>query len=146
MANQALITPPKWLEVAEGELGVAEVPGEDNNLRVLEYHKTTALKATQDSVAWCSSFVNFCLLKAGIQGTHSAAARSWLSWGKELKEPKFGCIVVLKRGNSPSQGHVGFYVGSTTPETIRVLSGNQSDKVSIQNFKKSDVLGYRWAA
>ena len=29
-------------------------------------------------------------------------------------------------------------------ETIRVLGGNQGDKVSIENFPKSQVLGYRW--
>ncbi len=134
---------PPWLEIAEGEIGVSEIKGSGSNQRIIEYHKHTALKATADEVPWCSSFVNFCVLKSGNNGTWNAAARSWLSWGVSLKVPAFGCIAVLSRGSS-WQGHVGFWIGDPDDKTIRILGGNQGDKVSIENFPKSKVLGYRW--
>jgi uncharacterized protein (TIGR02594 family) len=134
---------PKWLEVAIKEIGVLEVPGPGDNPRVLEYHQTTTLKATDDSVAWCSSFVNWCMKQAGIEGTKSAAARSWLTWGEKLDSPRNGCVVVLRRGNSPTNGHVAFYVGDGT-SNIRLLGGNQGDQVKVSAFPKTMVLSYRW--
>jgi uncharacterized protein (TIGR02594 family) len=134
---------PKWLEIAMREIGVQEVPGPGDNPRVLEYHQTTTLKATDDAVAWCSSFVNWCMKQAGIQGSGSAAARSWLTWGKKLDGPRNGCIAVLKRGNNPNNGHVAFYVGETN-STISLLGGNQGDQVKVSAFPKTMVLSYRW--
>jgi uncharacterized protein (TIGR02594 family) len=141
-----IITPciPPWLQVAEGELGVSEVPGSGDNPRILEYHKYTALKATSDEVPWCSSFINFCVMKSGLEGTHSAAARSWLGWGVSLSVPAFGCVAVLKRGSLAWQAHVVLWIGEPDSKTIRGIGGNQGDKVSIENFSKSKVLGYRW--
>jgi hypothetical protein len=71
-------------------------------------------------------------------------ARSWLTWGKPLEKPIPGCVVVLKRGNNPHQGHVGLYVQPGKDGTIYVLGGNQGDAVTIAKFRKSSVLGYRW--
>ena len=142
MASEAFVI-PKWLEVAEKELGQHEVAGPESNPRIIEYHKSTTLKATSDEVPWCSSFVNWTMQESGFKGTRSAAARSWVSWGKELKKPEFGCVIVLKRGDSPSSGHVGFWVGEG-PDHVKVLGGNQGDQVSIANFNKSNVIAYRW--
>ena len=134
---------PKWLEAAQQEIGVEEVPGPGDNPRVIEYHKTTTLRATDDSVPWCSSFVNWCMKQAGIQGSGSAAARSWLNWGRKLDTPRNGCVVVLRRGNNPNNGHVAFYVGDGT-SNIRLLGGNQGDQVKVSAFPKTMVLSYRW--
>ena len=62
---------PLWLEIAEREMetGVEEGPQEEDNPRILEYHSTTTLHADEDSVPWCSSFVNWCMTEAGYQGT-----------------------------------------------------------------------------
>lgn len=135
---------PKWFTVARGEIGQKEVAGSGDNPRVVEYHATTTLKATEDSVSWCSSFVNWCFKQAGIKGTNNAAARSWLNWGTELKEPKQGCVVIYWRVAPDSwQGHVGF-VDRVEAGKIYTLGGNQGDAVSIKSFPKSQVLGYRW--
>lgn len=130
-------------EIAKGEIGTHEVKGGENP-RILEYHDCTTLNACEDEVPWCSAFANWCHKQAGIEGTHSAAARSWLKWGKALEMPVEGCIVILKRGNDPNSGHVGFYVKSEG-EAIIVLGGNQSDQVKESRFAKKDVLGYREA-
>ena len=134
---------PRWLDIAERELAVSEIPGEDHNPRILEYHATTTLAAAQDEVPWCSSFVNWVLQKAGIPGTRSAAARSWLAWGRTIDEARSGCVTVLSRGDNPKAGHVGFYVGDQGPHVL-ILGGNQQNAVSVASFPEKRVLGYRW--
>lgn len=136
-----IATEPLWLSIARTELGVAEIPGADHNERILEYHATTTLRATTDETPWCSSFACWVMERAGYQSTRSAAARSWLQWGRKLDAPTEGCIVVLKRGAPPS-GHVGFFVGEDA-NRVRLLGGNQGNRVSEAWFPRADVLGYR---
>jgi uncharacterized protein (TIGR02594 family) len=81
--------------------------------------------------------------QAGIVGTGSAAARSWLNWGKTLDSPRNGCVAVLRRGNNPNNGHVAFYVGDGN-SNIRLLGGNQGDQVKVSAFPKTMLLSYRW--
>ena len=140
------MTTPLWMRIAEAELAasVREVPGPDSNPRIVEYHSATSFKATDDRVPWCSSFVNWCLREAGIPGTRSAAARSWLTWGDPLETPEYGCIAVLARGTNPAQGHVGFYTDTKPDGHILVLGGNQADAVSIAAYAPARVLAYRW--
>lgn len=130
------------LEIARAELGTKEIPGAGHNPRILEYHQTTQLQALRDEVPWCSAFVNWCLAQAGIEGTGSPMARSFLGWGAPLDHPLPGCVVVLKRGRAPF-GHVAFFVRWVKPGLIEVLGGNQSDEVRLSVYRDSDVLGYR---
>jgi uncharacterized protein (TIGR02594 family) len=132
-----------WMPIALAEVGIKEFPGAGDNPRIVEYLRSTNLAAShasQDETHWCSGFVNWCVERAGMEGTDSAWARSWLNWGKKLATPKRGCITVFKRG--ADSGHVAFYIGETATK-IKVLGGNQSDAVSISEYKKSDFLGYR---
>lgn len=140
-----LVMIPRWYEIALGEIGQKEQPGSLHNQRIIEYHATTTLKATDDETPWCASFVNWCLYHAGSIGTRKANARSFLEWGSPLQEPKRGCIVVFSRGASQTAGHVAFY-DSDHGDLVRVLGGNQGDKVSYASYPKSSVLGYRWPA
>jgi uncharacterized protein (TIGR02594 family) len=157
--SPAPVTPPagsgpKWYAVAKNEIGVHEnaLPGQ-HNARIVEYHQTTTLKATDDETPWCSSFVNWCMKQAGITGSNSAAAKSWLNWGTTLTDPQEGAVVVIKKktaGSDQSTGsssgfHVAFFVSKTTT-SIRLLGGNQSDQVKYSNFGLSgyEVKGYRW--
>lgn len=138
---------PEWMAIAEQELafGVREIPGPHTNSRIRSYHQATTYMATSDEVPWCSSFANWCLRAAGVPGTKSAAARSWLTWGTALDEPRYGAIVVLARGTNPAQGHVGFYVGQREEDvTVQLLGGNQHDAVSIASYPADRVLGIRW--
>lgn len=139
------ISEPEWMKYARQELGVAERPGAEHNARIIEYHSKTGLAAGTDEVAWCSSFVNWCMAKAGIQGTGSAAARSWANWGLPLTEPRPGCIVVFRRNdpNNPNAGHVAFFMRQRAP-LIDVLGGNQSNSVRVSGYPLADVITYRW--
>lgn len=136
-----------WHQIAMEELayGVAEVPGNNHNPRILEYHATCSLKATNDETAWCSSFVNWCVIQAGLEGTNDAAARSWLGWsgGSKIKSPRTGAIAVLRRGSQPWQGHVGFFIDMSDGH-VSLLGGNQSDSVSVAPFPKEKVLAFVW--
>lgn len=132
-----------WLDIAMGELGIHEkVNGE--NKRILEYNQYTDLKAKEDEIPWCSSFVNFCMAKSFQKRTNSAAARSWLDWGIKCGF-KRGAVVIFSRGNDPSLGHVAFCLRDMG-DSIEVIGGNQSDSVSITSFSENHVIGYRWPA
>lgn len=133
-----------WFDVALKELGVAEIAGPGDNPRIVEYLRSTSLggdMASNDETPWCSAFVNFCVEKAGFAGTDSASARSWLNWGRQADAPVAGCIAVFTRGAPPS-GHVAFYV-SETADQIKVLGGNQGNKVCYGHYPKSRLLSYR---
>tara|TARA_R110000868_G_scaffold75179_3_gene217154 strand:- start:181 stop:618 length:438 start_codon:yes stop_codon:yes gene_type:complete len=128
--------------IAMGELGQQEIKGEVHNPRIIEYHKMTTLAAKNDETNWCSAFVCWCLEQAGIRSTRMANARSYLNWGNEVATPYEGCIVVLKRGKEPWQGHVGFFI-SIVDDEVLVLGGNQGDRVSVHSFHKSRILAFR---
>ena len=83
------------------------------------------------------------MAQAGLRGTGSALARSWLDWGTAVDRPKRGTVTVFRRAGGPTLGHVGFFWQSSG-DRILVLGGNQSDQVSIKGYPKVDLLGYRW--
>ena len=111
---------PAWLKVALAECGIHERT-KLGSQRIIQYHQATTLHAKSDQVAWCSSFVNWCLQQVGIIGTRSAAAASWANWETGLATPKLGCIVQLHHGvkgytsatGTSSGNHVPFSSGRT---------------------------------
>lgn len=135
---------PQWLRIARSELGVKEFGGAADNPRIVEYHRSTTLPAplrSHDETHWCSSFVNWCMERAGYEGTNSAWAQSWATWGVSLSTPRPGCIALFTR---PGGGHVAFYL-ETVGNTIKILGGNQDDAVTIMQPSKDLVLlCYRW--
>lgn len=133
---------PSWVDVALQELqaGVKEVPGPGDNPRVIEYHQSCTLKATDDDVPWCSAFVNWVMQQVGYKGTKSAAAISWKDWGKELDEGRLGCIVVMTRTGG---NHVAFYLDEDK-SGVYILGGNQGDKVSIMKASWDVITNFRF--
>lgn len=126
-----------WLRIAYGEIGVTEVRGAHHNERILDYH-ATAGRARTDEIPWCASFVNWCLLQAGITGTGSAWSLSFLNWanGQTITEPVHGCIAVIDNGNH--HGHVGFVVGTAESNSTHyvLLGGNQSNSVRLSHERR----------
>jgi len=140
-------------DIAMKELGTAEIFGDSHrnggdNVRIVEYHAATSLRAQSDEVPWCASFVNWCLKKASLSGTNSARARSFLTWGVtvSLEKAERGDIVVLSRndargshrngGTNAQFGHVGFFAGQEG-KSVLILGCNQSNKVSISPYPTS---------
>lgn len=139
-----------WMEYARKEIDQTEIPGKKHNPKIIAYHATTTLRASADETPWCSSFVNWALVQANVKGTNSAAAISWMQWGKASGALN-GAITVIynsKAANSSlsaSGNHVGFLV-QETPTHYVLLGGNQSDSVKVSYFPKSSWIlrGYRW--
>jgi len=102
-------------------------------------------------IEWCAAFTNSILNEAGYAGSESVSnvplmARSFLTWGTRVKEPKIGDVVIFSRGDDGWQGHVGFYVKNVTKngkEYYLMLGGNQGDEVSFLEYPVSKVLGIR---
>lgn len=146
---------PRWLDIARGELGVHEIRGSRNEPRVVEYHQATTLRAQDDETSWCSAFVNWTMQQAGVQGTHSAAARSWLHWGQavpmDAAHVKPGDVIVFPRGNNPNQGHVAIVSQVLPNGRVEVVGGNQSvrgqdyDGVTLSIRQLSSAIGVRRA-
>jgi uncharacterized protein (TIGR02594 family) len=138
------LTNAPWLALARAECGVRACGPGECNPRITQYHAGTNIAGYDDKVSWCSSFVHWSLAQAGIAGTASALARSWLTWGEPLAHPLEGCITVLWREDPASwKGHVGFFQ-RLEGDTIVLLGGNQLGEVRLHAYPLSTVLAYRW--
>jgi uncharacterized protein (TIGR02594 family) len=144
-AAQALHTAPgkipQWMLVAAQELGVSEIYGPRDNPRISLYHASTTLGSKPDEVAWCSSFVNWCVQQAGIKGTRSAAARSWDTWG-HATDVNYGAVATVPRTGGSGR-HV-FFIAGYTKTHVFGLGGNQGDKVSVVPYRISSLTAIRW--
>lgn len=122
-----------------------------------EYQHRTVLReyvgVDPKRTEWCAAFVNAVLNESGIPGSESVSnvplmARSFLTWGETIQDPKAGDLVVFPRGKVGWQGHVGFYVGSiyrNNVEYYRILGGNQNNSVNIEIYPASKALSIRRA-
>jgi uncharacterized protein (TIGR02594 family) len=135
--------------LAKSEVGVKEIPGSQHNERIVEYGEYVDLIIRDDETAWCATFVGFVLYSAGLEGTRSAAARSYMQWGEETKDPQPGDLAVFWRvARNAWQGHVGFVVEVDKKNNrVLVLSGNQDNMVNEKwypmNGRTLGLLGYR---
>ena len=139
----------KLLEIALSQYGQKEIEGNEDNRTILQYAAESGHSwVSHDETPWCSIFLDWCAMKAGVERTHAANAISWLKVGKVTTDPKTGNIVVLKRGNDPKAGHVGIFIAKEFTANqkptgyIYILGGNQSNQVKISTFNESDVLAY----
>lgn len=118
-----------WMPFAIGEIGVTE---EKNPDRVKEYHKVGGGLNAAETVAWCSSFIGWCLKQAGITGTRSAMARSYVNYGTTKSSPyPYGSIAILLGTRGPSSGHVVF-ISKDLGDRIEVIGGNQTTNDGVK--------------
>lgn len=128
-------------EVAASFIGFTEQEHKDVLASFIK--QTVGSDINPKTTAWCAAFMNAALGAVGKSGTNSFVARDFLNWGKAVSTPKRGDVVVFQRGTSKWKGHVGFYVGESANGNLLILGGNQDDQVSIKEFPKGKVLGYR---
>ena len=123
-------------------IGETEIVGAMNNPKIVQMANIYGI--SNDDVAWCSSFVAYCVKSSGLSiGNTTAMARSWLNWGKSTTTPKKGDICVLWRVSPDSiYGHVGI-VDSVGVGYVNLISGNDSNAVRLSSYDSSKVLGYR---
>ena len=138
---------PAWYKRGMDLRGLEEIPGPDHEDAILAMWDKIGLdQVDDDETAWCAAAQCYCLEETGYRSPRAPNARSFLQWGKELKHPKKGAIVVFWR-NSPKswQGHVGMVVRWDKTH-IWCLGGNQSNGYNISKYPHRKVLGYRWPA
>jgi uncharacterized protein (TIGR02594 family) len=139
-------------QIAERFVGTKEVAGEEHNEIIMAMLKMDSDWPGDDSVPWCSAFVNYIAWLCRLPRSKSLMARSWLSIGIPITIDDARAdsdIVILARGtgnqpgpeNTTAPGHVGFF--SARQEGIWVLGGNQKDRVCLSKYKGLRVLGVR---
>lgn len=140
-------------DLAQRFIGLKEVPGQESNPAVLAMLKLDGDWPEDDSVPWCSAFVNYIAWLLRLPRSKSLRARSWLTVGIPVTaaHAQLGYdVVILKRGKGDqpgpevieAPGHVGFFASIEGPNVL-LLGGNQGDQVSIQTYPATRILGVR---
>lgn len=142
--------------VAQRFVGLSEIPGHVSNPQILSMLRLDNPTIQDDEVPWCSAFVNYIAWILRLPRSKSLSARSWLTVGEAIPSRHHASVgndvVILSRGPIPqpgpamldAPGHVGFFGGAYLSEdSVWVLGGNQSDKVSLAPFPADRILGIR---
>ena len=98
-----------------------------------------------DDKPCCSSFANWVTKASGESGSGRPNTQSWLNWGKEVSDPVYGAIAVVKGSKGQgkdAKGHVGFVVGQTTDARPILLGGNQDQEVN-KSVENRAIYSYR---
>jgi len=137
---------PSFIKNAKTQIGL----NAKTDRQKLKTELSQANKQTVDPafIPWCAAWANKVLADAGMPGTDSLMARSFLAWGHPVSGvPKVGDVVVMRRGRNRYAGHVGFFYGfvddATGIKKVAVLGGNQGKSVSISYYPISRVIAYR---
>ena len=133
---------PLHIKIAMKEVGVKEQYGSRDNPRIVEYHSTTAGKYDNDEVAWCGSFINWNLLRAGYKFTiaYPERAKSWLDYGESQDFPTMGSLAIKSRNGG---GHVCFVLGLSKTGKLLCIGGNQNNEVNIKEYGVHEFIGFR---
>ena len=140
------------LEIAQSYLGLDDRNKAHAKTIGAFIKKAAGLDINPHTTAWCAAFANAVLGVQGYEGTDKLNARSFLDWGQPTNTPDQGDVVVLWREDPSSwKGHVGFFAGTEErPDAngqmktfIKVMGGNQGDKVSINSYPADRLLGFR---
>jgi uncharacterized protein (TIGR02594 family) len=138
---------PSWLIEAIQEIGQKEVAGAKSNPRIIAYRKLAGTPFEQEDgkVPWCAIFVNAMLAEAGVKGSGSAMARSFVSSPhfEKLDKPVIGCITVISSSRGPASGHVFFYTGENGL-FYQSCGGNEDDQVRVSMWQKVRLVGHYW--
>ena len=102
---------------------------------IVEFFRATGFRASNDMVAWCAAFVNWCLVQANRPGSGSAASQDFLDPRKfaapRTNDPREGDLAVFTCHRESDDvaiglGHVAFVGAPPRDEVIPCLGGNQS--------------------
>lgn len=144
-SNWRVVQPKSPFKLAQSFVGLQERRDQATIASFIKKASGQSLDPTK--TAWCAAFVNAVLSESGHDGTGKLNARSFLDYGMPIDQPTQGDIVVFWRDDPESwKGHVGFFAGRETKggkEFIKVLGGNQDDRVSVKLYPADRLLGAR---
>lgn len=139
------IQTPPWLKTAIDNIGIAEVPGNQDNPVILAMAKACggniAKTYVHDEIPWCKMFTEYCLVKNGLKGVDSLWALDNAKIGTKLKGPALGAIATKKRTGG---GHTFIIAGRDKDGKIVGVGGNQKDRISRATFLTSELVSFNW--
>ena len=130
---------------ARQQIGTWEWKGDDHNPKIVKWFADVGHDwVADDETAWCAAFVGAMLKAGGFPHTGALNARSYEDYGDKvvLEAAQPGDIVVLSRGASAWQGHVGFFVRRDGDDIV-VLGGNQANQVNESRYPVRRLLAVR---
>jgi len=149
----------RLLDIASSQVGNTEPTGDDKYIEFFnkEVNKTWAL---EKNVPWCSIFVTYCLINAGVtnkEAPYTCSCDDGMNWFKQHKqfntkdskyEPVVGDIVYYSNtGNQMDSTHVGIVIQSMQ-NTIKTIEGNTPQdgvdgvRVKVRERASNYILGY----
>lgn len=139
---------PKLVAAGLQYLGVREVPGIASNPVIMDMAKGLGISHiyTNDDQAWCAVFVNHLIRITGKPIELYPHDRYDLIRAKKAankfpivptEQWRMGDVVILQREGG---GHTFIAIADTAEGTIFGLGGNQSNRVSIAEFKKERII------
>ena len=127
--------------LAQVFLGASET--ENNGVLSAFLKRGTGKNIDPALVPWCAGFADSILAMSGNKTRGSLRAADFMSYGDPTTNPQVGDLVVTNPLAKGASGHVGFFAGHDDKGNVRILGGNQGDKVSIMTVKASLVRGFR---
>lgn len=139
---------PKHIQLGVLDIGRKETS--DKTYLEALIHDNCMVTVDVGDVPWCAYWLGADLEKSGTKSTRKGNARSYLEWGNPVPQGQWkeGDVVVFWRGKRDDgvTGHVAFLL-AWDDDYVYCLGGNQGDKVSIQKFERSKIIGVRrWAS
>ncbi len=133
---------PSWLERAERDTGLREIPGMATEPRIRRWLIEARAWWNDDETPWCGVAMRAWMTACGIAApARYYKALSWADWGDPLERPAYGCIAVWRRRGG---GHVNLLVGIDQSDRYLGLGGNQRDSVCVLPFDQDRLEVLRW--
>lgn len=118
-----------------------------------KYLRSGGTNIDPSQTPWCSAFVNSALANAGMKGTGSLVATSYMNWGelKNAADTQKGDVLVEPRGRAPGEtgGHVGLATGEVKKDAqgrvthVEMFGGNQSNMTTRKWVPVNAVMARR---
>ena len=140
---------PVWLEFARAEVGVRKTGLSPGNSKILSYISSTGLTSPNitENYPWQVAFVNWALVKAGVETPMSTLPVQWRQWGVKVKEPMIGCVAIIphRTFGFTYSVTIGFVAGGSS-DAVTVLSGDVNGEVAYRIFPRTLQIEYRCAS
>lgn len=150
--TQGSLTDPKLKTAIDYARSMVGKTPSDADLR--DYLKGTLDPRKHD---WCTAFLNATLKKAGVAGTPSMMASSFLAWGRHVaqKDVRAGDVVIqseVESGRKPVLGGLGHAAIVTGPvqkgshgqdmqwDYVPTISGNWGHKVNELDIPAQEAI------
>jgi len=135
-----------WIAYTEHRRTIA---GQIDQARLGAYFSACQIALSAESYGevprWGSAFMCWCMEQAGVLSTRHVSGRTWLRWGKELQQPRYGAPAVYWVDDPKSlAARCGFWVGGTATWDYCLGGDHHTPAPTIARYPRAALLGYRW--